>query len=91
MEDYVKEVMEISKPKLENFLQEKGIPFYPSSANFLMLRISNPEKMIENLKTKGILVRLKKSASGDKAIRVSIGTLKDTRRFIEAFKGIVKD
>ena len=90
MEDYVKEVMEISKPKLEQFLKEKGIAFYPSSANFLMLRISNPEKLIENLKTKGILVRPKKDSGGKETIRVSIGTLEDTGRFIETFKEVVK-
>jgi histidinol-phosphate aminotransferase len=83
MEDYVKEVMSIAKPKLENFLKEKGIFFYPSSANFLMLRVPNPEKVIEGLKSKGILVRPKKDLEGKEAIRVSIGTLKDTERLIE--------
>ena len=84
MKDYVKEVMEKSKPKLEEFLRTKGIPFYPSSANFLMLRVPNPEKIIENLKSKGILVRPKFASNGKEAIRVSIGTLEDTERFIKA-------
>mgnify|MGYP001613637898 CR=1 FL=1 len=57
------------------------------SANFLMLRIPNPEKLIGDLKSKGILVRPKKDSNGKEAIRVSIGTLKDTERFIEVFKG----
>jgi len=123
MEDYVKEAMEKSKPKLEAFLKEKGISFYPSSANFLMLKILNPEKvgeenkfsssptelpkeakvrkrvkfsfdfaaarLIEELKLKGILVRPKKDSNGNNAVRVSIGTIKDTERFIEAFSEIL--
>lgn len=83
--DYVREVMEESKPRLESFLKEKGIFFYPSSANFLLLQLANPEKTISDLKSKGILVRPKKGPSGQKAIRVSIGTLRDTERFCEAY------
>ncbi len=85
MEDYVKEVMEESKPKLEKFLKEKGIIFLPSRANFLLLKIENPEKIIEEFKERGILVRPKEWPDGSLAIRVSIGTLKDTERFIKTF------
>ena len=84
MQDYIKEVMEVSKPKLENFLREKGIFFYPSQANFLLLRVTDPQKLIEGLKSQGILVRPKPAPDGKTAIRVSIGTLKDTERFIKA-------
>jgi len=89
MEDYVKEVMEVSKPKLEKFLKEKGIFFYPSRANFLLLRVPNPEELIENLKSKGILVRPKEAPERRLAIRVSIGTLKDTERFISVLSKIL--
>ncbi len=85
VEDYIKEVMEISKPKLEEFLREKGVFFYPSQANFLLLKIKNPEKIIEGLKEKGILVRPKPAPDGKLAIRITIGTLEDTERFIKAF------
>jgi len=90
MEDYVKEVMEESKPKLEKFLKEKGIFFYPSAANFLLLKVLNPEELIENLKSKGILIRPKKAPDGKEAIRVSIGTVKDTERFISTFNEVIK-
>ena len=84
-EDYVREVMEESKPKLESFLREKGIFFYPSSANFLLLQLANPEKTIDDLKSKGILVRPKEGPNGQKAMRVSIGTFEDTERFLKAY------
>jgi len=89
MEEYIKEVMERSKPKLEEFLKTKQISFYPSSANFLMLKIQNPDNIIESLKSKGILVRPKKDSNGKDAVRISIGTLKDTERFIGAFSEIL--
>jgi histidinol-phosphate aminotransferase len=107
MKDYVKEVMEISKPKLEQFLRERGIFFYPSAANFLLLKITNPEKMgdedksssspltadrvIEGLKNKGILVRPKAAPDSQKAVRVSIGTLEDIEKFIRVFKEVLTE
>jgi len=89
MENYVKEVMEKSKPKIEKFLREKGVFFYPSAANFLLLKVANPQELIENLKLEGILVRPKSAPDGKKAIRVSIGTFKDTEQFIRVFKDIL--
>ncbi len=89
MEDYVEETMKISKPKLEQFLEEKGIFFYPSRANFLLLRFPNPEKIMEDLKSKGILVRPKSAPDKKDAVRVSIGTLEDTERLIGALKEIL--
>jgi len=88
MEDYVREVMEKSKPKLEKFLKEKGVFFYPSQANFLLLKVRNPQKLLEGLKSKGVLVRPKTAPDRKEAIRVSIGTLEDTERFIRAFEEV---
>ena len=88
MEDYIKEVMENAKPKLEEFLKKKEVFFYPSVANFLLLKIPNPDKIIEGLKSKRILLRPKPVPNGEIAVRVSIGTLEDTDRFIKAFSEV---
>lgn len=90
VEDYVKEIMEVSKPKLEQFLKEKNIFFYPSKANFLLLQFKNPERIIKGLKSEGILVRLKSTPNGQKAVRVSIGKIEDINRFIEAIDSLLK-
>ncbi|MDO8639439.1 MAG: histidinol-phosphate transaminase [bacterium] len=89
MEQYAQEIMERSKPRLEAFLREKGIFFYPSKANFLLLKFPDSEKVIADLKKKNILVRPKPALNGEKAVRVSIGTLKDTEQFIEALGDIL--
>jgi histidinol-phosphate aminotransferase len=91
MEDYVGEVMKKSKPKLEAFLRGKEIFFYPSAANFLLLKITSPEKIIEGLKDKGILVRPKAALDSQKAVRVSIGTLEDIEEFIRVFKEVLTE
>jgi len=87
--NYIKEVMEKSKLKLEEFLREKEIFFYPSAANFLLLKVENPQELIETLKSKGILVRPKPAPDGKEAVRVTIGTFKDTKRFIKVFGEIL--
>ena len=87
MIDYVNEVMQRAKPKLEKFLREKRIFFYPSRANFLLLKVKNPEILISSLKSIGILVRPKKGPDGKAAVRISIGTVSDTEELI---KGLTK-
>ncbi len=86
--DYIKEVMEVSKPRLETFLKEKGIFFYPSQANYLLLRVENPGGIMEGLKSQSILVRPKPGPDGKETIRVSIGTLKDTERLVAVLEEI---
>ncbi len=86
--DYIKEVMEVSKPRLETFFKEKGIFFYPSQANYLLLRVENPGEIMEGLKSRSILVRPKPGPDGKETIRVSIGTLKDTERLVAALEEI---
>jgi histidinol-phosphate aminotransferase len=85
VEDYVREAMQESKPRLEKFLSEIGISFYPSSANFLFLTAPNPKQLIENLKAEGVLVRSKKGPGGKDGVRIAIGTLEDTEKLVKAF------
>lgn len=89
MESYVKEVMEVSKPKLEEFLEKRGVFFYPSRANYLLLKMKNPEEITEKIRSEGILVRPKPDHDGKEAMRVSIGTLKDTEKFIKAMDKVL--
>lgn len=85
MKDYVIEVMQESKPMLEGFLREKGVDFFPSAANFLFLKVLNPKRIIDNLKADGILVRPKEGPGNKGGVRVAIGVLADTERFIQSF------
>jgi len=90
MRDYVKEVMQTSKPRLESFLKGKGISFFRSTANFLFLRVPNSKQIFENLKNEGVLVRLKKGPDDKTGIRVTIGTSEDTDNFISAFDKVTR-
>ncbi len=91
MRSYIKEVMEKSKPKLEKFFQENKIKFWPSVANFLLVKPDNQKRALEILQNEGILVRPRKGPNIDGTIRISIGTPKDTERFIKAYSKILKN
>lgn len=84
---YIKEIMEEAKPKLEEFFLANNVKFYPSSANFLLFAPPHPEKVVEQLKEQGILVRKREDPEG--TIRVSIGTLRDTERFMKAYSQVL--
>jgi len=89
MQNYVKEVMNKSKPLLEDYLKKNKIKFYHGAANFMLVEVGDSKKFYESLKEKGILVRPQRGKL-ESCIRISLGTLKDTREFIEIFDEIIK-
>jgi len=82
--DYVSEVMTVSKPRIESFYQEKGIKFFPSSAGFHLLELSDRDGFVDFLRERSILVRPRSDPPN--TVRVSIGTKENTERYIKAFE-----
>lgn len=81
---YVAEVMERAKPMTERFLREHGVFFYPSQANFLLVRPDDVHAAADWLKAHDILVRPQRPPVAD-CFRMSIGTVAEMRRFMEVW------
>ncbi|WP_281647309.1 histidinol-phosphate transaminase [Parendozoicomonas sp. Alg238-R29] len=81
--DYVKEVMNESKPLLEKWLDKNNLSYWPSSANYIWLFPDNPDEMNKALIDAGILVRPKSDGDGRKGLRITIGTREQTERLIK--------
>ncbi len=81
-QDYVREVMEESKPLLEGFLTQNNIEFWPSVANYLLVLFDDCSGVKDALFNAGILVRPRKDNTGKDGLRVTVGTLEQTRRLI---------
>jgi histidinol-phosphate aminotransferase len=81
---YVAEVVQRAKPMLERFLREHGVFFYPSEANFLLIRPDDAQGATAYLKEHGILVRPQRPPVDD-CFRMSIGTVAEMQRFMEAW------
>lgn len=83
---YVAEVMQSSKPLLEEYLDKNDIVYWPSQANFIWMFPENAEAIEQQLQQAGILVRPKKDFNGQLGLRVTIGTLEQTKRLIEVME-----
>jgi histidinol-phosphate aminotransferase len=83
---YVEEVMSKAKKMVESFFEESGIEYFPSRANSILFRPKNSQETYEFLKDKGILTRPRKGANIDGTVRVTIGTVKQMKEFINKFK-----
>lgn len=82
--DFVEEVNKRAKPKFEEFLNARGIVFWPSSCNFIFCYFEDPAGLEKGLRAKGILVRPKKDAKGVLGLRITIGTLAQMEQVIKA-------
>lgn len=87
-ERYVQEVMQESKPLLEDYCQQKNIPFWPSSANYLWVFPENAQHVEQRLQESGILVRPKKDVNENMGLRITVGSLAQTRRLISVLGSI---
>lgn len=86
--EYVNEVMTVSKPRIEVFYEENGIPFYPSSAGFHLLEEPELYDFLRQRNGHRILVRPRSDPHG--TVRVSIGTREDTEKYLEALREFIE-
>lgn len=82
---YVSQVMQVNKPKVEQFLTEQGETFYPGSANFMLVKPKQRDAAVNWLKDHGILVRPMLAPGITDTLRLSVGTAEETRQFIEVY------
>ncbi|MFG6148696.1 histidinol-phosphate transaminase [Halobacillus sp. B23F22_1] len=68
----------INKRKLMQFLDEHGLDYYPSEANFVMVRLPvSGDEMFEHLLSKGFIVRSGEALGLPNSIRLTIGKEED--------------
>jgi histidinol dehydrogenase len=69
----------------------EGVEVFPSHANFILLRVENPERLFTKLKDAGILVR---ALGTDPALlgclRVNVGTTIENDRFLDTVKSVMR-
>ena len=65
-----------------------GVECYPSSANFLLLRVARAKEIFEGLKQRGVLIKNLHGGHAmlENCLRVTIGTPEENQKFIAAFK-----
>ncbi len=75
---------------LENELSKMGLTFFPSHANFLMVKLNQPGREIfEKLLIQGVIIRSGHLLGYENTIRVTIGTPLENERFIASLQHII--
>lgn len=86
---YVAEVMQQAKPLLEEYLLEMNVPFWPSGANYVWAFPEQPDAVNRVLLQHNILVRPKADADGRPGLRITVGTLEQTRHLIAVLRTVL--
>lgn len=90
--NYVREVCE-GRERLQQELQQMGIPFWPSRANFVLMRLGEAHAaFITRMRERGILVR---DRSRDPAcggcVRITLGSTEQTDRLLAILRETLRE
>ena len=91
--EHVGRTLEVNRQGMAYLTQEiaqLGLEQVPSSANFVLLRVGNGNEVFQQLLTQGVIVRPMAVYDLPEYIRVTVGTMEENRRFIEALKKVIK-
>lgn len=88
MIDNVKEIIGEKKKLYKELDNIEGVYPYESFANFILFKVDDAVYVFNELKKKGILIRLFKGGVLENHLRVSVGTQEDNIKFINALKSI---
>ena len=88
-QEYVKEVLEVSKPMLEEFLDNKNIEYWSSVANYVWVFFDSPSLVEQTLKKANILVRPKMDNNSRLGLRISLGNKQQTVHLTDTLASII--
>lgn len=71
-------------------LDRVGVEYVPSYANFVLLRVGNGDAVFKQLLAQGIIVRPMAAYELPDYLRVTVGTMEENRKFIEALGKTIK-
>jgi histidinol-phosphate aminotransferase len=88
IQQYVSEVL-AGRARLERSLQDCGIQFWPSAANFVLARVGSTAEdsaaIVEQMRSRGVLVRDRSNDYGcEGCVRITLGPREHTDRLLEA-------
>jgi histidinol-phosphate aminotransferase len=89
---YVAEVRH-GRCELEQELGRLGLHFWPSRANFVLVRVGGlHEEFVRTMRARGILVRDRNSDPGcEGCVRLTVGSSEHTRTLIDALRDVVEE
>lgn len=91
-EEHVERTRENNRAGLRFFeeqFRQWNLEFVPSTANFILLRVGDGQKVFQALQPRGVIVRPMDGYQLPEWIRVSVGTAEANRKCVEALRTIL--
>ena len=91
--DHVRRSLEVNHEGMGFLTREVaklGLGQVPSCANFILIRVENGDEVFEQLLRQGVIVRPMGVYQLPQYVRVTVGTMEENRKFIEALRKIIK-
>ena len=92
--DHVKRSLAVNRQGLE-YLQSEfkklGLPFVPSHGNFILVRVGKGQEVFKQLLRQGVIVRPMGGYKFPEHVRVTVGTMDENRKFIEALEKVMQN
>jgi len=92
--DHVRKSLEVNRQGLE-YLQTEfdklKLKYVPSQGNFILVHVGKGQEVFKQLLTQGVIVRPMGGYKFPEHVRVTVGTMEENRKFIEALQKVVKN
>jgi len=92
-QEHVRRSLDVNRQGMEYLTGEianLGLDQVPSSANFILLRVGNGNDVFQQLLAQAVIVRPMAVYEFPEYVRVTVGTMDENRKFIDALKKIIK-
>jgi histidinol-phosphate aminotransferase len=93
-QEHVRRTLEVNHQgmrMLSTAFDRLGLPFVPSAANFILVRVGQGLTVYERLLQRGVIVRPMDGYGLPEYLRVTIGLPEENRRFVEALESVLRE
>jgi histidinol-phosphate aminotransferase len=93
-QEHVRRTLEVNQQgmrMLSGAFDRLGLPFVPSAANFILVRVGQGLAVYEALLRRGVIVRPMDGYGLPEYLRVTIGLPEENRRFVEALEAVLRE
>ena len=92
-DEHVRRSLDVNRRGMEYLSKEigqLGLEQIPSNANFILVRVGNGNDVFQQLLAQAVIVRPMAVYELPEYVRVTVGTMDENRKFIDALKKIIK-
>lgn len=91
--DHVKRSLEVNRQGIEYLQAEFArlkLDFVPSQANFILVKVGKGQAVFKQLLSQGVIVRPMGGYQFPEHVRVTVGTMEENRKFVDALKKVIQ-